>query len=162
MVLFEVGGLAWFCAERGVFEIIVYWPVQTHLGIESNLISPTDETEPLTTLVVRRPAGWTCVRFVGPCSIMQVCEEEKLHFGTCPVRIAKLPLRHIFATVSLAPLANGSLKTNIGWTWFQQKSTIAYQVAVRAHIVFMDPEYRTTSLGALTSVCQPARPIKRI
>ena len=45
---------------------------------------------------------------------------KKLQFGTCPVRIAKLPLRHIFATVSLAPLvkifANGSLKTNIGWT----------------------------------------------
>ena len=44
-------------------------PVQPHLGVERNLISATDETELLTTLVVRRPVVLTCVRFVRSCSI---------------------------------------------------------------------------------------------
>ena len=121
-----------------------------------------EETSRLDLCQVR----WALLDNAKTCSDnASIWRRKKLQLGTCPVRIAKLPLRHIFATVSLAPLAkvfaNGSLKTNIGWTWAQKKICNVYQVAVRAHIVFMDPEYGTTSLCALTSVGKPARPIKR-
>ena len=70
-------------------------PVETHLSVESNLVSPADQPEPLAALVVGRPVVRTGVRFVGSRSIC----------------LAELTLRDVLAAVSFAPISDGSLKT---------------------------------------------------
>ena len=85
-------------------------PVEPHLSVESDLIGATDETELLATLIVRRPVVLACVRLVWPCSVLNVFDTLNQRFTTCPVRIAELTLRDIFAAVSFSPLSDGSLK----------------------------------------------------
>ena len=88
-------------------------PVQSHLGVERNLISATNQTELLTTFVVGRPVVLTRVGFVGPCSVFSAWSTwhfKARNFGTCPVCIAELTLRDVFAAVSFTTLSDGSLK----------------------------------------------------
>ena len=82
-------------------------PVQPHLGVERNLISATNQTELLTTFVVGRPVVLTRVGFVGPCSVFSAWSTwhfKARNFGTCPVCIAELTLRDVFAAVSFTRL----------------------------------------------------------
>ena len=60
-------------------------PVEPHLSIEGNFVSPADETEPLAASVERRPRA--CVRIVRACS----------------VSFAELTFRDVFAAVIILP-----------------------------------------------------------
>ena len=65
-------------------------PVETHLSVESNLVSPADQPEPLAALVVGRPVVRTGVSLVGSRSIC----------------LAELTLRDVLAAVSFAPISD--------------------------------------------------------
>ena len=78
-------------------------PIEPHLSIQGDLVSPADKTELLAAHVVRRPRA--CVWIVRACS----------------VRFAELPFRDVFAAVIILPNIFLQIRKSVHFTFDHKK-----------------------------------------